>query len=63
MLFERFLRGAQKLLPLVRPPFSSPLVWLAFGQTITGDITGTRRRPTGAVVSQANVTAVNWTQE
>ena len=59
MLFERFLRGAQKLLPLVAATilFTSGLA--AFGQTITGDITGTVTDPTGAVVSQANVTAVN----
>ncbi len=50
------MRGAHRLLPLAAATFLFTSGLAASGQTITGDITGTVTDPTGAVVTQANVT-------
>lgn len=59
MLLGRFLRGAHKLFPLTPIALFISFGIAAWSQTITGDITGTVTDPSGAVVVQAKVTAIN----
>jgi hypothetical protein len=59
MLLARFLREAHKLLRLTPVALLLSFGLTAASQTITGDITGTVTDAMGAVVINANVTAIN----
>ena len=59
MLLARFLREAHKLLRLTPVALFLSFGLTAGSQTITGDITGTVTDAMGAIVIDANVTAIN----